>query len=358
MDYKVESNVKKSVYSDAYEIASAGISWDKLSGKSVLITGAGGFIGYYLVLGLLTRNDLHDENITVYALVRNEERAKAKYGALLERDDLKLCVQDVAEKIAVDNADFVIHAASQASNIQFENDPVGTINANLMGTSNVLEFAREKECESTLIISSLKVYGKLQTGKSFIQEDDIGYVDFTSYKNCYAEGKRASETLAACYAKQYGMNIKIARPSYIYGASSLTDDRVWAQFIANVVRHENILLKSSGAVLRSFCYVTDTVTAMLTILLDGENAVPYNISNKASDITIRGFAQEACRVFPERNITLSFADPKDEPEPDMTKFDVTPEVMDNSRLLELGWEPSVDLAEGIRRSVAVLEEDM
>ena len=80
-------------------------------------------------------------------------------------------------------------------------------------------------------------------------------------------GKRASETLAASYCKQFGLNVKIARPSYIYGASSLTDDRVWAQFIANVVRHENILLKSNGAANRSFCYVTDTVSALIYIML-------------------------------------------------------------------------------------------
>ena len=357
MDYKVIDNVKKSIYSDAQEIANSNIDWTRLKNKNILITGAGGFIGYYLVLGLLVRNDLYGDNISVQALVRNGERAKAKYGKLLERADLNLCVQDVTDKINAKKADFIIHAASQASNIQFENDPVGTINANLTGTSNILEFARECESESTLIISSLKVYGKLDTGRNYILEDDIGYVDFTSYKNCYAEGKRASETLSACYSKQYGLNVKIARPSYIYGASSLNDDRVWAQFIANIVKKENILLKSNGAVLRSFCYVTDTVTGMLTVLLEGENAVPYNISYEKSNTTIRGFAKAACKVFPERNISLSFANPEDEVEPDLTKLKGTPEIMDNKRLVALGWQPKVDLAEGIKRSVAVLEEE-
>lgn len=358
MDFNVKNHVKKSVYSDAYEIADSKISWDKLKGKSVLITGAGGFIGYYMILGLLTRNDIFGDNITVIALVRNAGRAKEKFGSLLDRDDFILCVQDVTEKINAPKADFVIHAASQASNIQFENDPVGTINANLMGTVNVLDFAKANGSESTLIISSLKVYGILHTGKGSISEEDIGYVDHTSYKNCYAVGKRASETLAASYSKQYGMNVKIARPSYIYGASSLNDDRVWAQFIANVVRNEDILLKSNGAAYRSFCYVTDTVTGLLTILLDGENVTPYNIANKNSDTTIRNFAKTACEVFPERNMSLSFANPADEAEPavDFSPLSATPEIMDSSKLNGLGWKPVVDLKEGIRRAVAVLEE--
>lgn len=359
MAYNVKDYVKKNVYKDIAEITSADIKWDRFNNKTVLITGAGGFIGYFMVLSFLNRNDVNNDNIKVIALVRNEKKAQAKYGELLKRDDFVLCVQDVSSEIKAEKADFVIHAASQASNIQFENDPVGTINANLIGTTNVLDFAKASGSEASLIISSLKVYGKLHTGKQSIAEDDIGYLDFTSYKNCYAVGKRASETLAASYAKQYGMNIKIARPSYIYGASSLDDDRVWAQFIANIVKKQDILLKSNGAANRSFCYVTDTVTALLVILLEGENTVPYNIAYKKSDTTIRNFAKAACEVFPERNISLSFANPEDEKEPevDTSPLAPTPEIMDSTRLLSLGWKPLVDLKEGIRRSVNILEEN-
>ena len=211
MDYNVQSNIKKTVFSDIKEITNTNVDWNRFNGKTVLITGAGGFIGYYLVLTFLARNDFYNNNIKLLAFVRNRERAEKKFGVLLERDDIELVVADVTNKIECERADFIIHAASQASNIQFETDPVGTINANLSGTSNILDFALESKSESVLVVSSLKVYG--------------------------AVGKRASETLAASYCKQFGLNVKIARPSYIYGASSLTDDRVWAQFIANVVRH-------------------------------------------------------------------------------------------------------------------------
>lgn len=358
MAYNVKDNSKSAVYSDVCEIANYDLPWERLKNKILMLTGAAGFIGYYMVLALLTRNDLYNDNIRVIALVRNEAKAKAKFGALLNRDDLVLCIQSVSDEINAERADFVIHAASQASNIQFENDPVGTINANLSGTANVLDYAKNSDSEASLIISSLKVYGALHTGRQSIDENDVGYLDFTSYKNCYAVGKRASETLAASYAKQYGMNIKIARPSYIYGASSLDDNRVWAQFIANIIKKEDILLKSNGAANRSFCYVTDTVTALLYILLNGENIYPYNISYEKSNTTIRGFARAACEVFPERNISLKFANPQDEAEPsaDASPLAPTPEIMDNKRLLSLGWKPSVDLKEGIRRAVAILEE--
>ncbi len=359
MAFKVQACVKASVYSDLAEIAASNVDFQQLKNQSVLITGAGGFIGFYLTAALLLRNDLYGDNITVTALVRSREKAEKKFGELLKREDLTLCVQDVTQPIKAPRADFVIHAASQASNIQFETDPVGTISANLTGTANVLEFAKSSGARATLIVSSLKVYGVIYGEKDKISESDNGYIDFTSYKNCYAMGKRASETLAASYYNEYGLHVKLARPSYIYGASSLEDDRVWAQFIANVVRRENILLKSNGAAKRSFCYVTDTATALLYILLSGEDITPYNIAYEKSDVTIRGFAKKACEVFPERNMRLSFANPADEEEPQETASPLrqVPEVLDSGRLLALGWQPKVDLAEGIRRAVAVLEEN-
>ena len=359
MDYKVKSNILSSVYRDVCEIAEAEfIDWDKLKNSTVFITGANGFISSHLVLALLTRNDLYNDNINVTALVRNRDKAEKKFGSMLLRDDLTLCVQDVSDPIEADRADYIIHAASQASNIQFETDPVGTISANLTGTSRVLDFSVKSKAKSTIIISSLKVYGEVYGRKGYLVEEDAGYLDFTSYKNCYAMGKRASETLAASYIKEYGLDVKLCRPAYIYGASSLEDDRVWAQFIANVVKKENILLKSNGAANRSFCYVTDTASAILCVLLNGENGFPYNIAYEKSNTTIRGFAKTACEVFPERNISLSFANPEDEKEPEVLKTPLStePEILDSTRLKKLGWIPKVDLKEGIKRAVAVLEE--
>lgn len=355
MDYSVKNHLHPYVFDDIKTITDTNIDWPRLKDKTVFITGGSGFIAFYIVCALLIRNDLYGSNTKIIALVRSRENAEKKFGELLKRNDLELLVQDVCSPIQYDKkADFVIHSASQASAYYFENDPVGTIDANLTGTANVLDYAKNSNAESTLIVSSLKVYGSVYNKKGKLTEQDIGYIDIDSYKNCYAQGKRAAETLGCCYAKQYSMNITIARPAYIYGPAKIDDDRVWAQFIANVVRKQNILLKSNGASLRSFCYVTDTAAALLKILLDGECSTPYNIANPKSDVTIREFAKAAVEAFPELNLSLRFANPNDEKEPVHSPMSPAPEILDASRLNELGWTASVDLTDGIKRSVRIV----
>lgn len=356
MAYNVMEVIPQYIYDDILAVTNADIPWERLHGKTLLLTGAAGFIGYYLTLGMLIRNDLYKEDIKVIALVRNGKKAEARFGDLLKRDDLMLVVQDVCEDINIEEkADFVIHAASQASAYFFENDPVGTIDANLTGTYKVLEYAQKCSAESTLFVSSLKVYGAVHNGKEVISEEDIGYIDHTSYKNCYAQGKRAAETLCACFNKQNNLSIKIARPSYIYGPSSLDDDRVWAQFIANIVKNQDILLKGNGSPYRSFCYVSDTANALLKILLCGEDVYPYNISAEHSNATIRAFAKIAVDAFPERNLSLSFANKEDEVMPQRSPMAPTPEILDNTRITELGWKANINLSEGIRRAVHIVE---
>ncbi len=352
MNKTIKELVPSLVYEDVCSVTERTLPWEKLENKRILITGANGFISYYLALACLVRNDLYGSGIRICGLVRSRENAQKKYGEILKRDDIELLVQDVCEEIAPGKADYIIHAASQASAWHFEHDPVGTINANLTGTMQVLELAKKCEAE-VLMISSLKIYGSFgDNPKAALLEEDNGYIDQTSYKNCYAIGKRAAETLCASYSRQYGIPVKIVRPSYIFGPTTMHDDRVWAQFIVNVIRDEDIVLKSSGAPYRSYCYVTDTVAAIFTVLLKGENMQPYNISSEKGNITIRGLARAAIEAFPEKRLKLSFVNKEDEQEPDITNS--VCEILDSQRLQSLGWEARVEITEGIRRAALIM----
>lgn len=354
--WPVADHVNKWLLKDISEVLESNLDWGLFRNATILITGAAGFIGSYLTLCFLRLNDLYELNVNVIALVRNERKAETKFKKLLYRGDISLLVQDVCEPIKFSGpVDYIIHAASQASALYFNTEPVGTLNANLLGTNHILQFAQKIHVKDILFISSLKVYGELHRGKNPIEENDMGYIDPLKPDSCYAMGKRAAETLCASYAKEFGLNIKIVRPAYVYGAASLEDDRVWAQFLANAVKGEDILLKSNGAAYRSFCYISDVVAAIITVLLKGKNVYPYNISCDSSNVTIREFAKEVVSALPEKALCIKYMHKEDETEPETGSFDRTPEILDNSRITGLEWQAQKTLREGIIRSVQILE---
>ena len=137
MDYNVQNHLHPYVYEDIKTISDSNVNWPCLENKTVFVTGGNGFIAFYLICAMMIRNDLYNSNINIIALVRNKENAKKKYGALLKRNDIQLIVQDVCQPIKCSRADFIIHAASQASAYYFEHDPKGTIDASFMGAREI-----------------------------------------------------------------------------------------------------------------------------------------------------------------------------------------------------------------------------
>ncbi len=354
-DRTIEHILSPAFYDDICTLSRNEMEYTRFQNKTVLITGAAGLIGKYLVLSLLCANDLFDCHISVIALVHSKSKAYNIFGDAVNREDIHIIEADVCHLPSdLPKADFIVHAASPASAIQYRENPVGTFTTNTVGTYSILEYARLNHCESIVCCSSLKIYGQFSDKQQLLSEESNGILDFTNYLNCYAEGKRATEMLCNSYFSQFNLPVKLVRPSYIYGACSLDDDRVWAQFIANVVRNENILLKSNGAVLRSFCYVRDTASAIFRVLLDGENGAVYNIADKKSDVTIRQFAKIAVEAFPERNLTLSFENESDSIDP--APNSVPAEVLTNDKIIKLGWKPQMDVSAGVKKTVSILEQ--
>ena len=155
MGKTIKELVSELVYTDVESVTDRDLPWEELNKKTVLVTGATGFISYYVVLALLMRNDRYQAGTKVIGLVRSRENAEKKYGEILDREDISLQVQDVCELTDCGRVDYIIHAASQASAWHFEHDPVGTINANLIGTQKVLELAVKYQAQ-VLMFSSLK----------------------------------------------------------------------------------------------------------------------------------------------------------------------------------------------------------
>lgn len=350
---KINEDIKMYIYdneiyqSDLKRAIDSVKSFEKIKSRSIMITGASGLIGSFLVDMFVYANEKFDFQIKIYAIGRNMRRLKERFGCRL---GLVCIEQDVNQVIDISyKADYVIHAASNAYPAAFNSDPVGTILSNIMGTKNLLDFCHKCGAERFMFVSSGEVYGIVEREIDTFGEDDYGYVDSLNVRSCYPSSKRAAETLCISYTKQFGVETVIARPCHTFGANVTSqDNRANVQFIKNVLDGKDIVMKSKGEQIRSYCYIADCASAILTVLLDGETAQAYNIVNPTEKITILGFAQIVGEVSGKK-VVFELAN-------DQEKKNETPivkQVLDGRKLEQLGWEGKFSIEEGIEHTVLI-----
>lgn len=347
-------NKEKNVLAEDFEaVAQSGLPWEAFKGRSFVVTGATGLVGSLLVRALLYCDQVHGLGIKVYALVRNVEKAKQIFG---ETNAPEYLVADLAkDEIAGDFAcDYVIHAAAVTTSKLMVSDPVGTIRTAIDGTEKLLKLAVEKKAQTFVYISSMEVYGQPKTdGKT--AEKDLGYIDISTVRSCYPEGKRMCECLCNAYAAQYGLNVKSARLAQTFGAGILpTENRVFAQFARSAVNGENIVLHTTGESEGNYVYTADAIRAIMLLLVKGESGEAYNIANEQSHTTIRSMAELVAEQIAGGAIRVVLDIPQD-----ASSLGYAPPVkmwLDASKMRALGWEPTVGLADAYRRMIRYMGE--
>lgn len=342
--------INRIVAEDIEEIvATTAVDWNVFAGKHVLITGASGFLPAYLVETLLHLNRTRDLDVHITALVRNRENYVMRFARHLDNRNLSVLVQDVSKPISLSLPHhFIIHAASQASPKFYGIDPVGTLSANVLGTMQLLELARKHPVISFMYFSSGEVYGETQRVPT--KESDYGYIDPTSIRSCYAESKRMGENMCVSWHAQYQVPTKIVRPFHTYGPGMKLDDgRVYADFVRDVIENRPIVLKSAGTASRAFCYLADATAGFFTVLLRGENGVPYNVGNSQAEISVLDLANLLVDLFPEKRLGVF----KEGPQADngYLQSPISRNCPDISRINSLGWVPKICLADGFKRTI-------
>lgn len=317
---------------DILKVAALNLPWRKLSGCNILITGATGLIGSCLVEVLMSRPN---KDYNVYASGRNEERAKERFKEFADDPAFHFFKYDVMRPLEGDvTFQYIIHAASNASPNFFATKPVEVIKSNIDGVANLMDYGMEHGLKRLLFVSSGEVYGE-GDGRVFT-EDYSGYVNPTSPRSCYPSSKRAAETLCISYGAEYGIETVVARPCHTYGPNfTESDNRVYAQFIRNVLRGEDIVMKSTGAQFRSWCYVVDCASAMLHILLKGESGQAYNIADESSNISIKELAEMIAEIGGKK-VVIDL--PSDAEKAGYNV--VTKSVFSTEKLDALGWKIS------------------
>lgn len=314
-----------------------------LKDKSVLVTGSSGLVCSTIIdLLLLSKID-----VEIYAVGRDESKIKDRFNGMV-----KFIEYDVTKPISFDvDVDYIIHGASNASPNLYINCPVDTMLTNFIGMNNLMEYAKNHKTKKVLYVSSSEVYGSKDTLEPFV-ENQYGYIDLLNPRSSYSISKRATETLCECYRKQYDIDYCVARLGHIYGPSaSKNDKRVSSDFIYQVANGKDLVLKSKGEQLRSYCYSVDCANAILSILKDGVSGEAYNISNKNSIISIRDMAQILANCG---NVNLSFDLPNVEDEKAFNPMDNS--SLNSEKLELLGWNGLFDANVGFSHSLEIIKE--
>ena len=335
---------------DIHSIISAHLPWEDFSGKTILISGANGFLPAYMVYTLLALNDSRGSRCKVIALVRNKERGEKRFADYLGRPDFNLLVQDVSVPFRIEERlDYVIHAASQASPRYYGIDPVGTLRANVSGTLNLLENASACGAVRFMFFSSSEVYGALPVEKMPAEETEYGSIDPTNVRACYAESKRMGETISVSWMHQFGLPAVIVRPFHTYGPGMALDDgRVYADFISNIVNGQDITMNSDGSAVRAFCYIEDATLAFFSVLLKGQPGQAYNVGNDLGECSIIGLAEKLVSLYPHKGLKINRFEPKGN---HYIKSLVSRIVPDISKIKALGWNPEFSIEKGFDRTI-------
>ncbi len=299
--------------------------------KTILITGAAGFLGSHLCDRFIK------EGMRVLAMDNLITGDLKNIEHLFKLPQFEFYHHDVSKFIHVPHdIDYILHFASPASPIDYLKIPIQTLKVSSLGTHNVLGLARVKKSR-VLVASTSEVYGDPHVHPQ--TEEYWGNVNPVGPRGCYDEAKRFMEALTMAYHDYHGLETRIIRIFNTYGPRMrLNDGRVLPAFIGQALRGEDLTMFGDGSQTRSFCYVDDLVEGIYRLLMSDYH-LPINIGNP-SEISIKEFGEEILKLTGANQKLISLPLPKDDPKqrrPDITKAKQI-----------LGWEPKVNRAEGLK----------
>ncbi|MDR3671581.1 MAG: NAD-dependent epimerase/dehydratase family protein [Holophaga sp.] len=334
----------------------AGLPLDRLRGRTLLLTGACGFLGAYVLDVLAHWNQGQERPCRILAMDNFLVGLPERIEHLKGRKDIRFLPQDLTRPFQPDEPIHAIfHAAGVASPTFYRRFPMETIDVNVGGTRQLLELCRTQPVEWMLHLSTSEIYGDPSPDAIPTREDYRGFVSCTGPRACYDESKRLSETLCVLYHQQYGVPIKVGRPFNVYGPGQRIDDRrIVPDLMQAAMQGEPLVLLSDGRATRAFCYLRDATWAMLLIAMEGRGGEAYNMGNDREEVSMLTVAETL------REVAGLQAPVQYQVSEDRHYLTDNPQrrCPDLARIRTLGpYEPKVSLREGLDRTFRSYRED-
>ncbi len=345
LDYKMNEQLRI----DLDELCRNCGLFSKLKNSSIFVTGSTGLVGSLFIKAVIVYNKKNNSNIKVYALCRSKDKFLAVFDGF-DSENLVPVYGDILN-LNINSFDFdidyIIHGASITISKEMVAHCVETLDTSYMGTKNILELARIKNVRSVVYLSSMEAFGVPDEALQKVTETDLGYIDILNPRSSYSEGKRICENLCACYNHEYKIPVKIIRLAQVVGAGiDFNDSRLPAMFARCVVQNQEIVLKTRGNSKRPIIYTTDAISAMLAVLLHGNNGEAYTACNSDTFYSIKETALMICEKIAAKKIGLTFDI--------QSKTNFAPETVMNlssEKLQSLGWKAKIGIEESYRRLI-------
>lgn len=331
--------------------------WQEFKNAKILITGAGGFIARYLVHFFMELNREKNVECHVYALVRDRNKARGIFKDWIENSHFHMQMGNVEDSgtLAKDMT-YVFHAAGISSTKMFDSHPVDVLSANVIGTHQLLENAKDNhELKKYVFFSSGSVYGN--PPEAYMPFDENVYYSLNPFQTggCYAEGKRVGELWCHSYWKQYGIPTAMVRIGHTYGPGiDLYAGNIYSDIVKSLLEKKNIEIRNPLAV-RPFTYVRDTIWGILLVALSQSNGEAYNLWNTRERISVGKLVDELVnQVFADRGVKV-YCNGEVYCHDEANDNKDSNRKSDTQKIEKLGWNAGVGVKEGFCRTVHSFE---
>ena len=338
-----------------------------LKNKQVLLTGGGGFLGYLLLHVFEKIINNYSNDSPKVTIVDNFKRGKPSWlDRITLNNNVSLIEHDIAKTLPSDiyRFDYIIHAASIASPTYYRRYPLETIDVNVNGIRNLLEYSKKRTLNNDpilglLFFSTSEIYGDPDPENIPTEETYRGLVSCTGPRACYDESKRLGETLCVNFVREFEIPVTIVRPFNNYGPGlNINDKRIIPDLANNIFNNKDLELFSDGKATRTFCYVSDAISGYIKALLKGEKGESYNIGSEKPEISINDLSKlfrDTAREIFNYNGKIIYKKNNDKAYLDDNPNRRCPNI--NKAKTELGYHPLVEIDEGIRRSLIWYSEN-